>query len=160
MADLIPSPDIVAGTVIEQQFQEYTDKLSEDKRKEFLDKMKAAAKDSIKMKLESINTQWNALQESLAALEKIPQTILQGITTSASIMPPPAGTTVLVSQLTGDIPVWQAQAADANAKVSVIKETLTPLSALPVVAPFMTALDTVAGTVSVVQAALGAIPLP
>lgn len=159
MSDLIPSPDTVAETIIEQQFKEYTDKLSKEKRKEFLDNMKSAAKESIKIKLESINTQWVALQESLAALSNVPVAITQGIATAATIMPPPAGTTVLVSQLTGDIPVWQAQAADANAKVSVIKDILTPLSALPVVAPFMTALDTVAGTVSAVQAALGAIPL-
>lgn len=159
MADLIPSPDQVAETIIEQQFKGYTDKLSKEERKKFLDEMKAAAKESIKLKLDSINTSWVALQESLAALSNIPTSLAQGIATASTIMPPPAGTTVLVSQLTGDIPVWQAQAADANAKVSVIKESLAPLSALPVIAPFMAPLDAVAATVSSVQAALGAIPL-
>ena len=159
MADLIPSPDKVAETIIEQQFKGYTDKLSKEERKKFLEEMKAAAKESIKLKLDSINTSWVALQESLAALSNIPTSLVQGIASAATLMPPPAGTTVLVSQLTGDIPVWQAQAADANAKVAVIKGSLAPLSALPVIAPFMAPLDAVAATVSSVQAALGAIPL-
>ena len=75
-------------------------------------------------------------------------------------MPPPAGTTVLVAQLSGDIPVWQAQASDANAKVATIKESLSVLAVgVPPLDPIMASLGSVATTVSNVQSALGAIPI-
>lgn len=157
--DLITSPEVVAEIIIEQQFKGYTDTLSEEDRVRFLTDMKSAAKDSILLKLYTINTTWKSLNDILTALGNIPSTILQGITTAATLMPPPAGTTVLVSQLQGDIPLWQAQAAEANAKVSSIRESLNPIANLPVVAPFIPSLDTISETVFTIQTALGSIPL-
>lgn len=157
---LIPSVDQMAKQILEYKLKPYTDTLEKEEREKFLKEMEDTAVDSLKTKLESVNTSWDALQESLSALGKIPQTIITGITTSATIMPPPAGTTVLVAQLSGDIPVWQAQASDANAKVATIKESLSVLAVgVPPLDPIMASLDSVATTVSNVQSALGAIPI-
>lgn len=155
----IPTKEL-AEQVILARFKPYTDKLSREEAQKFKDEMVEAAKDAITTKLDNLNASFDALSESLTALNNVPVTIATGITTASTIMPPPAGLTVLTSQLMGNIPVWQAQASDADAKAKQILETLSMFKGtVPAIDTAVSVVEGIAATVTTVKEALGAIPI-
>lgn len=160
MANLIPDTSAMAEEIIKGKIKGYTDNLPEEEANAVISDMTSSAKSSMENKLNEINSIYGQVETSLNGLSGIPLDLSQTVASAAPIMPPPAGVTVAVSQISAGVKGWKAQAEDANAKVATMKNSLQLLAVgVPALEPILQSLEIISGTVESIKESLDAIPI-